>query len=222
MRRPLAVGVVVFVAGCGGGYNGAERSPSSPENVARNPHPDCNIGARHPWERGTTILACGGAPDGRRIRIGAFRDAAGPCLVIFGLPAGPRQCGRAPSERIPPGPTIGGAVIARITRESHLELYGETRPAVRRVTVRFRLPSGQRRRRTATIIRVEDRDALREAQIRKPFGYFAAFVPPQARKVVAVGRDADGVALGRLRYDPIVDSLHPHNFIARRLRRTSS
>jgi hypothetical protein len=166
-------------------------------------------------------LASGKAPDGRRIRITAFSDAAGPCLTIRGLPRGPRQCGRAPSEEIPPGPTMRADAIAQITPESRLELYGALRPAVKRVVVRFTLPSGDHVR-SASIIRVEDRSALSAAEIREPFSYFIAFVPPGARQVVAIGRNDRGRVLGRLRYDPIVNSLHPHNFIARELTRSTS
>jgi hypothetical protein len=222
MRGAVGIGLIVFAAGCGG--DEATKEPSAPS--ARDSRGDCDIGARHKWwskvvEHRTIVLACGEAQGGQRIRIGAFEDDAGPCLVIFGTPRVPRQCGRTPSESIPPRPEMTADAIAQVTPKSPLELYGALRPVVREVVVRFRLPSGKRATRSAPIIRVHDAEALRAAHIREPFGYFVAFVPPGARNVVATGRDAHGAVLGRLRYDPIVDSLHPHNFIALQLSSTT-
>ena len=216
----LAVGAVVFAGACGEGDGGPT---SSPERRADEQDASCDVGARRkvPAGRGI-VLACGKAPDGRRIEIRSWPDAGGPCLTIIGLPAGPRQCGRTPSESIPPRPAMTADAIVRITPTSRLELYGEARSAVRRVVVHFRLPGGNRLRRSAAIVRAGDAAALRAAQIREPFGYFIAFVPGMARHVVATGHDAQGAVVGRVRYDPIVDSLHPHNFIARELRRSTS
>jgi hypothetical protein len=204
-RVAAAACAVFLLGGCDGDSEPATKSSQAQPIEQRRP----------------IALASGKAPDGRRIRIVAFSDAGGPCLRILGLPGGPRQCGRAPSERVPAvRKAIGGPVIARLAPDTRLELYGETRPMVRRVGVRFRLPSGKRGRRTAAIIRVDNRDALHAARIREPFGYFIAFVPARAENVVATARDANEVVLGRLGYDPIVDSLHPHAFIARQLRST--
>ena len=197
MRGAIALGVLAVAAGCGG------------EGVAGSRDPSCGA------------LACGKAPDGRRIEIRSSLDAAGPCLRIIGLPRGPRQCGRAPSEEIPPGPALRADAIVQITPRSRLELYGATRPEIRRVDVTFRHPSGCPDRRSAALIDVEDHAALREADISEAFGYFVAFVPSGARDVVAVGRDSSGAVVRRVNFDPIVDSLHPHNFIARELHSTS-
>ncbi|MGH3117964.1 MAG: hypothetical protein ACRDQ2_12795 [Gaiellales bacterium] len=221
-RRALGVVVVVVAAGCGGGNE--DRTPSPSDSSARAPDPRCDVGGQRkvPLQPGNraVVLACGEAPDGRLIEIRSFLDAGGPCLRILGLPRGPRQCGRTPSESIPPRPPVTADAIVRITPRSRLELYGEIRPAVRGVVVRFTLPSGARERRTAAITRVVDRDALSAAHIREPFGYFIAFVPGRARNVVARGRDRYGAPHGHVQYDGIVDSLHPTTFIARELRST--
>ena len=209
-RIALALSVLV-VAGCNGDPEPAKDLEPATKPARVDP-------VEHPRR---VALASGRAPDGRRIRLTAFSDAAGPCLALRGLPRGPRQCGRAPSEEIPPGPVMRADSIAQITPESRLELYGALRPAVKRVIVRFRLRSGVYTRRSASIIRVDNRSALCAAEIRKPFGYFIAFVPPGARQVVAVGRGG-GRVLGRLRYDPIVDTLHPHSFIAHELNGSTS
>ena len=198
-RGALSVGLFLLVTGCGGGEAGN-----------RDPTPDR-----------TVELARGEAPDGRQIQIRSWLDADASCLRIIGLPHGPRECGYPPSETIPPRPALGADAIVRITPRSRLELYGATRLEVKRVDVRFRFPSGCPGLRSATLIRVEDREALRAAHIREPFGYFIAFVPSKAREVVAIGRDASGAVVRRVKFDPIVDSLPPHSFIARELRSTS-
>lgn len=161
------------------------------------------------------VLARATLPGGRHVEIRSHRDATGPCLTIVGLPRGPRQCGRAPSESVPPGPVMTSDAIAQVTPRSRIELYGATRPAVRQVSVEFGFPSGCPASRSAFLIPVTDVDALRAAGISEPFAYFIAFVPSHARDVVAIGRTAHGNVLRQLEYDPIVDSLHAHTFIAR-------
>ena len=199
MRARIAIVLGVFIAaGCNGDPGPATKA------------------------EGPVVLARVTLPGGRHVEIRSHQDAAGPCLRIVGLPHGPRQCGRAPSETVPPGPVMTRDAIAQVTPRSRIELYGATRLAVRQVSVRFRFPSGCPARRSAFLIPVADVDALRAAGISEPFGYFIAFVPSGARDVVAVGRTAHGNVLRRLQYDPIVDSLHPHNFIARQLKRSTS
>ncbi len=156
-----------------------------------------------------------GCARGATLRLYAFRQAGGPCLVVDGLPGGPRACGRAPGERVPAAAgAIGGPAIVRRSPDAELELYGETSAAVRRVVLRYRLPAGRRGRRRATLIRADDAVALRAARIREPFGYFAGSVPPRARDVMAVALDASGEELGRLAFDRIARDMHPTVFIA--------
>jgi hypothetical protein len=199
-RRTLSIGLCIVAAGCGSNGEAGERDSTSDRAVE---------------------LARGEAPDGRQIEIRTWSDTAGLCLRIIGLPHGPRECGLPPSETIPPRAALGADAIVRITPRSRLELYGAARPEVKRVDVRFRFPSGCPGLRSAALIRVEDREALRAGHISEPFGYFIAFVPGQAREVVAIGRDASGAVVRRVKFDPIVDSVHPHSFIARQLRSTS-
>jgi hypothetical protein len=199
-RRALSIGLFVVAAGCGSNGEADKRDPTSERQIE---------------------LARGEAPDGRQIQIRSWLDADASCLRIIGLPHGPRECGLPPSETIPPRPALGADAIVQITPKSRLELYGATRPEVKRVDVNFRHPSGCPELRSAAIIRVDDRDALRAAHIREPFGYFIAFVPGNAREITAIGRGTGGAVVRRVRFDPIVDSLHPHSFIARELRSTS-
>lgn len=161
------------------------------------------------------LLGSARTPGGARIQLTAVWDAAGPCLHVDGLPGGPRGCGRAPSERVPPArAAIGGGVFAQRSPHAPLELYGETAPDVQRVVVRYRLHGDRAGARAATLIRASHAGALRRAGIRGPFGYFVAFAPPRAQDVIAEARDASGALLGRLRYDGIIRSLHPTAFIA--------
>ena len=161
------------------------------------------------------MLGCARTATGSEVRLYAIRELGGPCLVLTGLPGGPRACGRAPSERVPAkSAPLGGPVIARRSPEADLEVYGETSPSVRRVVVSYRLPDGRAGRRRATLIRAEHRGSLRAARVRDPFGYFFGALPPEARRVVAVALDRSGAKLGRLGFDPIVRTMHPTVFLA--------
>jgi hypothetical protein len=160
------------------------------------------------------VLGCTRTRAGRVVTLYAFRQAEGPCLVIAGLPGGPRACGRAPSERVPAtDAALGGPVVARRSPVARLEVYGETAPEVRVVVVRYRLPVGRSGEREATLIRAEDPTALRAARVPEPFGYFTGAVPAPASRVTAVALDASGEAIGRLGFDQVAD-LHPTVFIA--------
>jgi len=170
---------------------------------------------RAPEREQKVVLGRAVTPAGTAIELYSFRDAAGPCLNLAGLPGGTRACGRAPSERVPPARrALGGGAIVRRSAGAPLELYGEARSNVRRVVLRYRLPQGGPGEREAILIRVTDRAALKAARIRRPFGYFVGAVPPRARRVTAVALDGSGDPAGRLGFDRIARSMHPTVFIA--------
>jgi hypothetical protein len=212
-RTALGLLLAIVAGGCSGDE---ERT-----DVAERPapgEPACDVGAvqkRAAHEPRTIVLACGRLADGGEVEIRSSRDAAGPCLAIVGIPGGPRQCGRAPSERDPASrAAIGGPVYAQRMPGGRLELYGETAPRVVRVALRYRLPEGRSIRKAATLIQIADRRALAAAGIDRPFGYFVGFVPPRARDVTAEAQSGSGAVLGVLRFGPVLRSLHPTAFIA--------
>ena len=210
----LAVALSFIAAGCDPNEG---TSPAKP----RTQTPRCPVGSERadphlPAGESAIVLGCGRTPSGRRVEIYSFRDAGGPCLNIAGLPGGPRACGSAPSERVPPSrAAIAGEAIVRRSPTARLELYGETAPSVRRVVLRYRLPGGRAGERSATLIRMTNKVALTAARIRKPFGYFVGSVPSRAKEIVAEGRESTGEPLGRFSFDPIVRSMHPTVFIVR-------
>jgi hypothetical protein len=182
--------------------------------------PPCEVGAERsspgaPGREREIVLGCGRTPDGTVVQLSSSLDAGGPCLSITGLPGGTRACGRAPSERVPPArEAIGGGAIVRRTTGAQLELYGETAATVRRVLLRYRLPSGGPGERPATLIRARDPVALTAARIGEPFGYFVGAVPPRAVRVSAVALDRSGRVLGRLGFDRLARDMPPTVFIA--------
>jgi hypothetical protein len=195
--------------GCGGGDD---------DDVAMSPRPECETGAvrtQGPIKR-ATVLGCGRMTAGQRLELWASRDDAGPCIVIVGLPGGPRACGRAPSERVPQAEkAIGGPAIVRRAPRAPIELYGETSPEIKHVIVHFRLGKDPPRQRRATLIRVEHRSALRRARIREPFGYFIGSVPSSAHDVVAKAFDSTGTERGQLEFDRVINSMAPRAFLLR-------
>jgi hypothetical protein len=144
-------------------------------------------------------LAAEPLPGGGRLTLDTLRDdsGAGPCLVIHGLPGGPRACARAPSERVPAvrRPVSAGPIV-RATRRAPVELYGETGPRVRQVVVRYTGPWRGERMVYATLLRAHDRFALALARIRRPFGVFYARIPPTARRAWADALTGQGHRLG--------------------------
>ncbi len=201
-----AVAAALALAGCGGG------SPASPPDDRRAAAGSCEPGSERASRvlRRAVVLGCARAPDGTRFRL-VTRD--GRCLVLQGLPRGERACGVAPGRRDPRlRAALGGAVFVRLSPRSRTELYGEARPDVRRVTVRFR-HRGRMRERRAALLEVRDPRALSAARLSARFGYFVAFVPAGARAVVAEAHGR-GRRLGSLRFDPVLRSLHPRAFAA--------
>lgn len=200
--RALAlIASVAFLPGCGG----SEDEPPSA----------CDVGAQRSEGpiKDATLLACGTTPKGP-VELWAWRDGAGPCVVVVGLPGGPRGCARAPSERVPPSEAaLGGPAIVRRTARGPLELYAETGPSVAQVVVSYRRADNGQVRRTATVIKVDDGEALRAARIQSPFGFMVTSVPGSATRVTAEGRDDAGAARGRLRFGPVIESMHPTAFL---------
>ena len=84
---------------------------------------------------------------------------------------------------------------------------------MRRVTLSYRLPNVSRRHKQAALIRVRDPRTLREANIRKPFGYFVGAVPARARNVSAEARNSAGAMLDRFNFDRLAAGKPPDRFI---------
>jgi hypothetical protein len=215
------VGLALLVGGFAAGCDSGDRGPSTTRaDTPRTGDERCPVGAHRgapgvPTGERAIVLGCARTRAGGAVQLYSFQDAGGPCLNIAGLPGGTRACGRAPSERVPPvRVAIGGGAIVRRSAPAPLELYGETAPNVHRVLLGYRLPNGGQRQSPATLIRARDRAALREAGIRRPFGYFVGAVPRRARQISAVARGSAGKVLGRLGFDRLAQSMHPTVFIA--------
>ena len=155
-------------------------------------------------------LATEPLPGGGRLELHARHDLGGPCIVIRGLPGGPRACGRAPSERVPPvrRPISRGPIVRR-SAGGPVELYGETGPRVTRVTIRYIGRRYRERTVQATLARATNRRALSAARIRRPFGYFVATVPGNARRAWADARNASGDLLGSADFSRLLADAHP-------------
>lgn len=155
-------------------------------------------------------LASEPLPGGGRLELRARQDAGGPCIVIRGLPGGPRACGRAPSERVPEvRRPISAGPIVRPSAGSAVELYGETGPRVVQVSIRYTAPRGCERTVQATLARATDRRSLSVARIRRPFGYFVATVPGSARRAWADARTGSGRRLGVADYSKLLADKRP-------------
>ena len=155
-------------------------------------------------------LATEPLPGGGLLELHASHDAGGPCIVIRGLPGGPRACGRAPSERVPRErrPVSAGPIVKRSAR-GPVELYGETRARVARVTIRYIGSHCVERTVRATLARATDRRALSAARIREPFGYFVATVPGTVRRAWADARTASGDLLGSADFSTLLADRRP-------------
>ncbi len=213
------LGSMALVVGCESG----DRAASNPRDRATTAEePPCDVGAERKRAgigsgRPAVIIGCGQTSTGREVQLYSWKDTGGPCIFIAGLPGGTRACGRAPSERVPPArAAIGGSAIVRRSPGAPLELYGETAPDVGRVMLRYRPPGGPRAQSQATLIRIDDRSALRTAGISQPFGYFVGTVPPRAKQVVAVAYDRSRKGLGSFTFDRLAAGMHPTVFIATR------
>jgi hypothetical protein len=155
-------------------------------------------------------LASEPLPGGGRLELHVLRDAGGPCIVIRGLPGGPRACGRAPSERVPQvRRQISAGPIVRRSAGSPVELYGETGPRVAEVIIRYAGPRGCERTAHATLARALDPLALSEARIRRPFGYFVAKVPGSVRRAWADARTRSGDLLGSADFSKLLADGRP-------------
>jgi hypothetical protein len=162
-------------------------------------------------------LATEPLPDGGRLVLDARRDGsgAGPCLLIRGLPRGPRACARAPSERVPAvRRAVSAGPIVRIARRGPVELYGETGPRVREVIVRYRGPWRGERIAYATLLEARDPWTLAADRIRRPFGVFYARIPGKARVAWADAYAGRGDRLGTASFArQLADPHVRHNFL---------
>jgi hypothetical protein len=162
-------------------------------------------------------LATEPLPGGGRLVLDTIRDGsgAGPCLVIRGLPLGPRGCARAPSERAPAmRRPISAGPIVRASRHAPVELFGETGPRTRLVVVRYTGPWRGERMSYATLLRIADPFALAAAGIRRPFGVFYACIPGSARRAWADALTGRGYRLGTADFSRLLAGRHPQrNFM---------
>lgn len=156
-------------------------------------------------------LATEPLPGGGRLTLETLRDGsgAGSCLVIHGLPGGPRACARAPSERVPAvhRPVIAGPIV-RVTSRAPVELYGEVGPRVRQVVVRFSGPWRGERMVYATLLRAHEPFRLALAGIRRPFGVFFARIPPRTRHAWADAYTGGGFRLGTVDFSHLLAGRH--------------
>jgi hypothetical protein len=155
-------------------------------------------------------LASEPLPGGGWLELHVRHDAGGPCIVIWGLPGGPRACGRAPSERVPQvRRSISAGPIVRRSAGSPVELYDETGPRVAEVIIRYAGPHGCRRTAHATLARATDRRSLSAAGIRRPFGYFMATVQGRVRHAWADARSGSGHLLGSVNFSRLLADGRP-------------
>jgi hypothetical protein len=193
--------VLVVLAGCGAVEDDAARDAATRAAATERP-------------RATPVaLASATLADGRRIHLRSVRDDAGPCLMVHGVDARRRGCGRPPSARTPAARApIAAEAIARTSATAPLEVYGTTSPDAVDVRVAY-VAEGRRSGRAATLLRV-DRAALRRARVdAAPFGLFLAELPTGATRIRAVALDAGGTELGSAGFGALRD-LHPRAFIA--------
>lgn len=158
-------------------------------------------------------LASEPLPAGGRLTLDTVQDGsgAGPCLVIRGLPRGPRACARAPSERVPAvhRPVSAGPFV-RVSRHAPVELYGETGPRVEQVIVRYAGPWRGERMTYATLLRVHDPLVLSAEGIRRPFGVYYARIPARARRAWADAYTDRGFRLGTADFSRMLRSRRPY------------
>ena len=60
------------------------------------------------------------------------------------------------------------------------------------MTIAFVDREGERERTSATLLEATDEEALREAKLKEPFGYFVAELPSRSTAANATALDADG------------------------------
>jgi hypothetical protein len=203
---PSAAAIVVATAlvACG---DTNQRSPD--DSQRRSPRP-----AHDATERDPVVLAAVDLADGRRVTLRSSTDAAGPCLTVVGLDRYKRQCGRAPSERVPSrasAPIIADATAQLSPRDAR-EVYGATSADVAQAMLTYS-SDGSVESEPASLMHITDSNALDSAGIREPFGYFIGELPPDATKISASALDSDGVELGAVDYEQF-RALPPRVFIA--------
>ncbi len=152
----------------------------------------------------SVLLGCAQLHDGRKVEL---LNMPGGCLQIVGIDNWVRECGNAPSEQEPPqtARAVAAQMIAQRNAAASLEVYGATSPEVRAVELRY-TRGGSSHSTRAELIRVIDSEALEEARIGEPFGYFLAELPPKTSTVRAIALDADGQMLGEDDFEPFLRS----------------
>ena len=188
---PLIVSAVA--AGCA-------QEPSTARPTAREVPPG-ERGAGAPLFPRAVPLADGTLADGRVIRLRATRDDAGACLLINGLDARTRGCGRVAQARRPP---VGRAVVAEatVTRPGagHVEVFAATSARVARV--RLVVGGASLAPEQSVLLRADDGAALARAGITSgPFGYFYAELPRRSDRIRAIALDAHGDSIGVAEFD---------------------
>lgn len=212
MRKPLLASTAVLLAsacfGCSWAASG-ESADACTERVGRTVRGV--LGGAGGVALGCTQIR----GPAQLVELYAVSDAAGPCIVVTGMPGGPRACGRAPGEREPAVErAISAGPIVRRSSRSPFEVYGETRADVGQVVLRYTLPRGGRGTSRATLVEAADAGALAAAGIREPFGYFVGQVPGDAQDVVAEASERSGRRLGAADFSGVMRSMHPTVFIA--------
>ena len=189
-RRPMNLWLALVVAFAAAGCAAQSSTSGSPPRKA-------SPGDRAPGTPAVSRgVASGTMGDGRVIRLRAFRDDAGACLLILGIDAHTRGCGRVPQERDPSsGPSMVADAIVRREGADHDEIFIATSARVARVRLRVRgapLAPDQ-----SLLLRADDVGALDRAGITSgPFGYFVAEVPRAAGRIRALAFDARGNRIG--------------------------
>ncbi|MEJ7891330.1 MAG: hypothetical protein WKF94_01640 [Solirubrobacteraceae bacterium] len=178
----MLIGATVLLAGCGGAD--AEPRPEPPPKLSSG---IASAEDAEDAEDADGVLARADLLDGRQLELRG--TDSGLCLVLSGLDEYDRQCGVAPSERVPESRRVlFTGPIAQRGRHAPLEVYGETSATVDDVRIRYSY-GGRRYAHLATMLYATDRNALRQAGIARPFNYFVAELPAQARRVTATALD---------------------------------
>jgi hypothetical protein len=156
-------------------------------------------GVRMDFASGGIRLASGTTADGRDLQLRVIRDDGGLCLLVKGVDADLRGCGRMPRE----GAVRAEATVARKGAD-HVELFAVTSSRVARVRVRVGKSWVASTR--SRLLRADDIGALHEAGIDSgPFGYFFAEIPRTSRTIRAVALDAEGNTIGGDDFDHLAD-----------------
>jgi hypothetical protein len=152
-------------------------------------------------ERGSALIATGATADRRELQLRVIQDDGGPCLLVVGIDAQVRGCGRARLQRKPPitRDLVAEATVVR-KGATHREIFAATSGRVARV--RLRADGKWLASRRSVLLRADGARRLEHAGIDSgPFGYFFAEVPRKARAIRVVAFDARGDRIGTADFD---------------------